>query len=56
LQVGMTYVQQHVSTINAKQDTSIAIQGKFITQLWKAFFVLLGILTAVGTTAVALLK
>lgn len=41
-------VEKHVSEINVKQDVAIQAQDKFITQLWKAFFALLGIITAAG--------
>ena len=56
IQNGVNTVQQHVSDINAKQDVAITAQDKFISQLWRAFFALLGVITAAGAGLVALLK
>ncbi|MCY9186620.1 hypothetical protein [Bacillus halotolerans] len=53
---GVTNVQQHVSDINSKQDFAIKAQDKFISQLWKAFFILLGIISAAVTAIVTYLK
>ncbi|MBU5262150.1 hypothetical protein [Bacillus atrophaeus] len=56
IQKGVSNVQQHVSDINSKQDFAIKAQDKFIGQLWKAFFVLLSIISAAVTAIVTLLK
>lgn len=56
IQTGVDNVQKHVGGIDAKQDITINAQDKFISQLWKAFFALLGFITAAGTTIVAFLK
>lgn len=49
-------VEKHVSEINVKQDVAITAQDKFISQLWKAFFALLGVITVAGGAVFALLK
>ena len=56
IQTGVTTVQKHVSDINAKQDVAIVAQDKFINQLWKAFFSLLGVITLIGSALVAFIK
>ncbi|MCY8577105.1 hypothetical protein MOD24_14745 [Bacillus haynesii] len=56
IQSGVSSVQQHVSDINSKQDFAIKAQDKFIGQLWKAFFILLGIISAAASAIVTLLK
>lgn len=49
-------VYTKVGSIDAKQDTTITAQDKFISQLWKAFFSILGVIVAGGTAAIAFLK
>lgn len=49
-------VEKHVSEINVKQDVAITAQDKFIGQLWKAFFALLGVITVAGGAIFALVK
>lgn len=56
IQTGVSAVQQHVSDINAKQDITMNTQKEFINQLWKAFFIVLGVVVTGATAAVALLK
>lgn len=46
-------VEKHVSEINVKQDVAITSQDKFISQLWKAFFAVLTLLSAAGTAIFA---
>jgi len=52
----VTSVKVHVAEINVKQDVAITAQDKFISQLWKAFFALLGIITTGGAAAFAFFK
>lgn len=54
LQISVKLVQTGVDQINEKQDTTIKIQAEFIqlqdqfmSNLWKAFFVLLGVIAGV---------
>ncbi|HDX9674023.1 hypothetical protein [Bacillus thuringiensis] len=63
IQRGMLTVQENVGELNSKQDIAMKAQDKFIDsqtefigQLWKAFFALLGLITAAGAAAIALLK
>lgn len=56
VQKTVTSVEKHVTEINVKQDVAITAQDKFISQLWKAFFALLGVITVAGGAIVALLK
>lgn len=56
VQSSVNIVEKHVTEINVKQDVAITAQDKFIGQLWKAFFALLGVITAAGTAIVAFMK
>jgi chromosome segregation ATPase len=56
VQLGVNSVEKHVSEINAKQDVAITAQDKFIGQLWKAFFTLLGVVSALGAGIVTIMK
>lgn len=56
IQTSVNTVQKHVSDINSKQDVAIVAQDKFISQLWKALFTLLGFITAIGSALVAFIK
>lgn len=56
MQANVIDVHTNVAEINVKQDVAIQAQDKFIGQLWKAFFALLGVVTAVGASLVALLN
>ncbi len=48
IQKDVSFVKKHVSEINTKQDFAIEVHEKFISQLWKAFFALLGIVSVVA--------
>ncbi|MEB2276873.1 hypothetical protein C2I27_04250 [Priestia megaterium] len=56
VQSSVNIVEKHVTEINVKQDVAITAQDKFIGQLWKAFFALLGVITAAGAAIVAFMK
>jgi septation ring formation regulator EzrA len=51
IQSGVNTVQKSVGEINAKQDVAITAQDKFIGQLWRAFFALLGVITVAAGAA-----
>ena len=55
IQATVSNVSEKVGEINAKQDVALHAQDKFISQLWKGFFTLLGTVTAVGGALVGLL-
>ncbi len=56
IQEDVTFVKSHVKEINTKQDIAIAVHEKFINQLWKAFFALLGIVSVVAGGIAAITK
>lgn len=56
VQVSVDTVKTHVSEINAKTDITLNAQDRFINQLWKAFFALLGVITVAGGAVFALMK
>lgn len=49
-------MSEKVGEINSKQDHAITTQEKFIDQLWKAFFAVLGLVTAGVTALIALMR
>lgn len=56
VQLTVKAVEKHVSEINVKQDIAIVTQDKFIGQLWKAFFALLGVITLASGAVFTMLK
>lgn len=63
IQRGVMTVQENVGELNAKQDVAMKSQDKFIDsqekfigQLWKAFFIVLGVVSAAATAVIALIK
>lgn len=52
-----TSVQKMNATVNliyAKQDVTISAQDQFIGQLWKAFYILLGVITTASAAILAI--